>query len=504
MRTEVVAFFCAALVCSALVPVIIRFARRHGLFDHITSTRKVHSARVPRLGGVAIVAGFYAPLLGLILYPTGLGSLFYADASRAFAFLFGGLAIAALGFFDDIFGAGAVEKFFVQIAVALYLWWAGFRIEDVHLVGSTVLPLGLFGAVITVLWIVGVMNALNLIDGLDGLAAGIALVSTITNFLIAGLGDQPLMALWMAALAGSLIAFLRFNFNPAKIFMGDGGSLFIGYVLAVSAIRTNQKSSAAVSLLVPIVAFALPIADTLLAMLRRGLRGRPMFSGDKEHIHHRLLALGLSHRQVVLVLYAVAFALGGLALTLSSFAPQVGLSVLVLLVAGGLAGLWRLGFFRFQETAEMFELRRRNLELRSAVKTISTNLRHAESVDDIIDSMADLAPAFKASAIRLALPGTFVIQDGGEAANAEPAIHSVAEVVRARFAVEPGLGHLEIEWTDGRRVPDPDHEIAAENLCRALSQALERTLVEMPSPSTPSPVPLPAVTRPTGSRTRRP
>src|SRR5947209_18960674 len=164
MRTAVGAFFCAALVCSVLTPVITRFARRRGLFDHITNSRKVHSARVPRLGGIAIVAGFYAPLLALILYPTGLGSVFYADGSRGFAFLFGGLAIAGLGIFDDIFGCGAVEKFFVQIAVALYMWWAGFRIDDVNIVGGTILSLGPFGVLLTVLWIVGVMNALNLID----------------------------------------------------------------------------------------------------------------------------------------------------------------------------------------------------------------------------------------------------------------------------------------------------------------------------------------------------
>src|SRR5262249_24186022 len=155
-----------------------------------------------------------------------------------------------------------------------------------------------------------------------------------------------------------------------RIFMGDGGSLFIGYVLAVSAIRTNQKSSAAVSLLVPIVAVALPIADTLLAMLRRGLRGRPMFSGDKEHIHHRLLALGLSHRSVVLVLYAVALALGGLSLAMASFAPWIGLSALIVPLAGGLVGLWYLGFFRLGGTAEILETRRRNRELHAAVKTV--------------------------------------------------------------------------------------------------------------------------------------
>ena len=455
------------------------------------------------MGGVAIVAGFYAPLLGLILYPTGLGSLFYAEPARAFAFLFGGLAIAGLGFFDDIFGAGAVEKFFVQIAVALYLWWAGFRIEDVHLIGGTVLPLGtLFGALITVLWIVGVMNAMNLIDGLDGLAAGIALVTAATNFLVAGHGGQPLMALWMAALGGSLVAFLFFNFHPARIFMGDGGSLFIGYVVAVAAIRTNQKSSAAVSLLVPIVALALPIADTLLAMLRRGLRGRPMFSGDKEHIHHRLLALGLSHRQVVLVMYAVAVGLGGLSLAVSSFAPWIGLSALIFPVAGGLVGLWHLGFFHLEETAEILETRRRNRELHAAVKTITTNLRRAVSVEDITSSVADLAAAMKARSIRLDLPGTSVIHDAGQAANSEPSLKAVADAVRARFPVEPGFGHLEIEWTDGRRELDRDHEIAAERVCRVLGSALERTVGEPPM-LTPSAVPVSALVRPTATRTRR-
>jgi len=500
LRTELVTFACAAIVCAALVPVITRFARRRGLFDHISSSRKVHAARVPRLGGIAIVAGFYAPLLALILYPTGLGSVFYADGSRAFAFLFGGLAIAGLGIFDDIFGCGAVEKFCVQIAVALYLWWAGFRIDQIHLVGGAILPLGVFGVVLTLVWIVGVMNALNLVDGLDGLAAGIALASAGTNYLVALFGGEPLMGLLMAAMAGSVVAFLRFNFHPATIFMGDGGSLFLGYVLAVSAIRTNQKATAAVSLLVPIVALALPITDTLLAMLRRGIRGRPMFSGDKEHIHHRLLALGLSHRQVVLVLYAVAVALGGLSLAMAEFAPKIGLAAVVALVSGGVAGLWRLGFFRIQETAEILEQRRRNVELRTAVKTISTSLRRATSVDDIVDSMANLAPALNASAIRLDLPGAMVFRDEGQSANTESGLHAVSNAVRARFAVEPAFGHVEIEWTDGRREPERDHEIAAEGICRALSQALERTVGDTP-PSAPL-QPSTALVRAAGTRPR--
>ena len=152
--------------------------------------------------------------------------------------------------------------------------------------------MGLLAFPLTLLWIVGVINALNLIDGLDGLAGGVALCAVLTNLVIAMFRGQPLMTLCMAALAGALIGFLFYNFNPASIFLGDTGSLFLGYVLAVTSIRTHQKSSAAVSILVPMVALAVPIVDTALAMGRRALTGRPMFSGDRDHIHHRLLGLG--------------------------------------------------------------------------------------------------------------------------------------------------------------------------------------------------------------------
>jgi UDP-GlcNAc:undecaprenyl-phosphate GlcNAc-1-phosphate transferase len=273
-------------------------------------------------------------------------------------------------------------------------------------------------------------------------------------------------------------------------------------VLAVASIRTSQKSSAAVSLLVPIVALALPIVDTLLAMARRGLRGRPVFSGDKEHIHHRLLALGFSHRRVVLVMYGVAVALGALSLTLSVFASRAGLAALVLLVAGGLYGLWFLGFFRFQDANSILEMRRRNVDLRHAVKNISSSLRQASSVEEIVDSMSELRPALKASTIRLDLPGAFVVHREGEPANGDSVLHALSNAVSVRIPVEPGLGHLEIEWTDGRDSPDRDHEIAAETLCRHLSAALERTQGSTWLPPAAAAF-SPASIRPTGTRTRR-
>jgi len=306
----------------------------------------------------------------------------------------------------------------------------------------------------------------------------------------------------MAALAGSLLGFLRFNFNPATIFMGDGGSLFIGYVLAVSAIRTNQKSSAAVSLLVPIVALALPIADTLLAMVRRGLRGRPMFSGDKEHIHHRLLALGLSHREVVLLLYAVAVGLGGLSIAIASYAPQVGLTALVVLGAGVIAGLWSLGFFRMEATAEIRALRHRNLELRGAIKNIAMRLRRARSIEDVVESIQGLAPALRASAVRLDLTETLGIPRNGHAANSELPVAPLPDKLRARFPVEPGFGYIEIEWSDGRSCPERDDEIAAETLCQVLGPALERTMSGSQHGIEPAPVPVVAAIQPAGFATR--
>jgi UDP-GlcNAc:undecaprenyl-phosphate GlcNAc-1-phosphate transferase len=495
MRTEIAAFLSAAAVCAMVVPLVRRFARRRGLFDDALSSRKMHAARVPRLGGVAIVAGFYAPLFALMLYPTGVGAIFYADSQLAFAFIVGGLAIASLGIFDDLFGAGAKGKFAVQFAVACYVWSAGFRVEHLQLPTGTVIQLGIFGAALTIVWIVGVMNAINLVDGLDGLAGGIALVAALTNFFVASAHGSPLMALCMAALAGSLVAFLVFNFNPASIFMGDGGSLFLGYVLAVSSVRTSQKSTAALSLLVPLVVLALPICDTLLAMLRRGVRGRPMFSGDKEHIHHRLLALGLSHRGVVLVLYAVSGALGLGALGMSFLPSELGLSAICALAVVGTFGLYRLGFFDF-ERGEVLERRKRNTALRATVRSIRSALRSAASLDEVLDSLARLGPAMEADRVRLKLKGHAAELSVGGPSPRDPSCNGahmpggisvtpwrVPRLVlahppmRARFALEAGFGHLEVEWSDGRREIDRDHEIAAEDVCKVMTLALERTMV---------------------------
>ena len=185
VAVDTAAFLLAGTVCWILVPLVRKFAARRGLFDQATNSRKVHVSAIPRLGGIAIVAGFFAPFLALLLVQGAGADVLFAHPRGSFAFIAGGLAIAALGLFDDLFGSGAKSKFAIQGSVALYLWAAGFRIEQLQLPGGDVVSLGWFGIVLTVGWIVGVMNAINLIDGLDGLAAGVALIAVAANFFLA-------------------------------------------------------------------------------------------------------------------------------------------------------------------------------------------------------------------------------------------------------------------------------------------------------------------------------
>ena len=351
MRTAGVAFVLACLVSGLLTPWVRRFALKHHLFDDHVSARKVHGRPIPRLGGVAIAAGFYAPLLALLLEASGVGGMFYANSRRAIAFLLGGVAICALGLYDDIRGSGAGKKFLAQFAIAGALYWFGFRIDILALPFIGVFSLGPLSILFTMLWIVGVINAMNLIDGLDGLAAGVGLFGLVTTFVLAASRGDPIMMLFMAALSGATVGFLIYNFNPASIFMGDTGSMFLGYVLAVGSIQTSQKSSTAVAILIPMVALGLPIADTLLAMIRRALNHQPMFSADRAHIHHKLLDLGLTHKQAVLLLYGASGLLGIMALLLTVASGFQTALILLAMGTAGFIGIRKLGYGFLRKSA---------------------------------------------------------------------------------------------------------------------------------------------------------
>ena len=341
MPPLVVAFLVAALSAAVFTPLVISGAKRWQLLDAPDDTRHLHDRPVPRLGGVAI---FIATMLGIastLIYEPARHSL-AADWHRfVLALLLGGSVLFAAGLVDDIRRIRPIAKIVAQCIAALIVAALGFRIEILG-IGVTVLNLGWLSIPVTVLWIVAVTNAFNLIDGLDGLATGIAIVALTTVFAAAlGLGNLQVVTVSLV-LIGALIGFARYNFSPARIFLGDSGSLFIGFMLAVLSVHGSIKSATAVLVAIPLFALAVPLLDVSVSILRRWLRGVPIFSPDARHIHHRLLALGLTPGRASFVLCVVAGGFAALGLLLA-FAPPPALIGMAL--TGGVisAGIFMYG-----------------------------------------------------------------------------------------------------------------------------------------------------------------
>jgi UDP-GlcNAc:undecaprenyl-phosphate GlcNAc-1-phosphate transferase len=340
-RTALWAALAAAGLSALLTPALIRAAAAAGLID-APRTGKIHLRPTPTAGGLALLVAFLAVLWAAVLG----GGLEVASDLRALAGLtVAALLVAALGLWDDWRGLTALQKLAVQVPAAALVFWAGFRVDRLTNPFGPDLVLGGLALPLTLLWIVAVVNAVNLIDGLDGLAAGVAAIAALT---LAGVGwahGEVLVLLLSATLAGSLLGFLPFNFPPARIFLGDTGSLLVGLLLAVISLVQNRKATLALTLAVPIVAMLVPMLDTLLAIVRRVRNGLHPFRGDTHHLHHRLLTLGLAPRRAVLLIWGVSVYFGALAFLLSVLPKRLALGA-VLVVAGGvyaaLAFLWRL------------------------------------------------------------------------------------------------------------------------------------------------------------------
>jgi UDP-GlcNAc:undecaprenyl-phosphate GlcNAc-1-phosphate transferase len=311
----------SAVLSLALTPLIGRGSRLLGLVD-APGGRKVHTESVPRLGGLAVALA--AGLALILTWAIGPGAIDPASWAALRPFLLAAGLIFTAGLIDDVRGLGPTAKLIVEFAAAGVIMSSGLLIERVTLLGST-WQLGWVAWPITAAWLVGMTNAFNLIDGIDGLAAGITvLAGSACGAILVVRGHVP-EALLLAALVGAALGFLVFNFAPASIFLGDSGSLVAGFVLAATAITGWQKGATALATAVPLMIFALPIADSALALLRRSVArpsdGRSIGSilrqiaePDREHIHHRMLAMGWSVRRTVLILYAVTAILSLLAL----------------------------------------------------------------------------------------------------------------------------------------------------------------------------------------------
>jgi UDP-GlcNAc:undecaprenyl-phosphate GlcNAc-1-phosphate transferase len=317
LATAVAAFVAAAVVSLLLTPVVRRLAHRVDAVDH-PEERRVNTSPIPRGGGIAVAIAFLGVSAALLALDATVGIWRPEDAplSRGLAaVLVGGTAATVVGFLDDRYDLRARWQLLGQVGVALIPVAMGISVGVIASpLGTGVIRLeGLLGAAFVVIWIVGMINSVNFIDGLDGLSAGVTFIAAMTLAIISlvGPGPEPLVALLCVTLAGALLGFLRWNFHPASIFIGTSGVMFVGYTLALLSILGNAK--VAVALLV----LGVPIIDTFYTIVRRLRSGRSPFSPDRGHIHHRLLDVGLSHRQTVLVIYAICLGLGALALVLS-------------------------------------------------------------------------------------------------------------------------------------------------------------------------------------------
>jgi UDP-GlcNAc:undecaprenyl-phosphate/decaprenyl-phosphate GlcNAc-1-phosphate transferase len=340
----------AALASLLITPRVVQFAVKRGYYDAPSGGRRIHDRPVPRLGGVAVVLAMAVGLIAAILLGGSQGQDLGRQSSFLIGLFLGGGVLFTVGLVDDLKGMSAFRKLGFQALAAGIVYLFGFRVEMLSL-GFGEIHIGWLSLPLTVLWIVGVTNAFNLIDGLDGLATGVALVALGTVSLAAiQLGNME-VAVVCAALVGALLGFLRYNFNPARIFLGDSGSLLIGFMLAVLSVHGSLKSTAAVLTVVPLAALALPLLDTGLAVGRRWLRGVPLFGPDARHIHHQLLASGWSHRGTVLALYFAAGLVAIVGLTLAFGPPNL---MRTLAFSGGAAslmlfayGLKRLAYHEF-------------------------------------------------------------------------------------------------------------------------------------------------------------
>ena len=313
-----------------LVPAVISFSKKEGLVD-IPNERKIHKKPISRIGGVAIWASTMLTFLCLVFMS------YYPAQTLLSGVLLGGSLMFLLGFIDDVYNLPAKFKLFIQLSIATLVYLLGIQINTIPFFGGV--QLGIWSYPITVLWIVGICNALNFIDGVDGLAGSVTTVNSLTLAIIAlsMVPPNPIIALFGFILAGSMLAFLTYNFNPAKIFMGDSGALFSGFMLATISI-TGVMKAATLAILLPFLVLAVPIMDITYSSIRRILKGQSPFVADSEHIHHKLLHAGFSQKKTVIILTSFAIIAGALATlfmgkaTIKHYALVIAVVVLVMLI----------------------------------------------------------------------------------------------------------------------------------------------------------------------------
>jgi UDP-GlcNAc:undecaprenyl-phosphate GlcNAc-1-phosphate transferase len=308
--TFMLAFMLSVFLSLLFTPIVTHMAKKKGWFDSV-GERKIHTGNIPRLGGMAISLGFFISFFLALLIINGIKPGTLQPDLRFFVLIAAGYGFHILGLVDDFKNLRGRVKFLVQFLLAIAIVASGYYIRSVEIpVEPFRIDLGFWGPILTVIWIVGVTNALNLMDGMDGMASGVAFIGALVWTAVYLKTGQQLPALVALSMAGAIFGFLFFNFPPANIFMGDSGSLFLGFILSVLPLLGNSEAQMQTGLVPAITICLIPILDTFAAMIRRWRRGVSFFTPDKYHLHHKLLNLGFSPRQILAIIYSLCALLG--------------------------------------------------------------------------------------------------------------------------------------------------------------------------------------------------
>jgi UDP-GlcNAc:undecaprenyl-phosphate/decaprenyl-phosphate GlcNAc-1-phosphate transferase len=423
------------LCCWGLIPLIRKLALSRAETNRAADFHHSHGTPVPRLGGIALAASFVCLASALIFF----APVTTTPIPLRIVIVLGCLGMFGVGLWDDFRPLGAKIKLVAQIAIATAVYFGGIQIEVFkNPFTNAQYALGVLGFAATVLWLVTLTNLVNLIDGLDGLAGGIAfmLMCLLANV---GMGvHSTFTTLLSAGMAGALLGFLYYNFPPAKIYLGDGGAYFLGFLIGILSIQNSHKGSVAAALIAPLFALALPIVDVSLAILRRGLKGLPLFRPDRKHIHHRLVEFGLSRQRTVLVLYSISCLC--LFLAFAAFWLQgqmklpllLGTLFLILIIAGRSLGFIKNWFGLLSRLLRSLELRQETRYALTLSKWLEMEAERRDSVYELWQDYQFVVKKLGFSEVKVTLP------DGSNTWRTSATHTRVHELQRARHETPGG------------------------------------------------------------------
>ncbi len=463
------------LICFFLTPLVRNFLNRTGVLDRPDLDRKFHERPIPRLGGVPIVAAMVLSLAVFSQIPFSGSDVFRSQWHTLLHLLPGGALVFLIGVADDLAGLKPWQKLAAESIAASWLYFSGIRIHDVF--GSTAVHVQWLSFPLTLLWLVGCANAFNLIDGMDGLASGVGFFATCTMLVASMLQSSGLVVLGLltAPLAGALLAFLRFNFNPASMFLGDSGSLTIGFLLGAYGLLWSQKSITLLGMTAPLMALAFPILEAGISIARRFLRGDSIFSADRGHIHHRLVDLGLTPRRAVLLIYAITSVCAMISLLAAMPQFRYGGLVIILFCAVSWMGVQHLGYAEFSEARKIIlsGTVRQLIASQTKLRSYRYALERAESMDECWRLTVDAMRELGFDAVELGLPGGVRLHvwlhPGGE---------DRCWSVRVPFGPSPEDGWLQL-WRDMER---GEGYLMLHGVVSAVRELLPRKLLECAPP----------------------